>query len=102
MTYDHNQLEVPESFVALSLVRGRLPPSATREAVNARYELCEGVAASLEPAALALHLDRGIAQAEVLAECGRGLLDASSGLGPAEAEWVVRRLAELLGWSEPP
>ena len=46
--YDHNQLEVPDSFMALFLVPGRLKPTATREHVTARYELCEDLASHLE------------------------------------------------------
>ena len=96
--YDHNQLDVPDSFVALFSHRGRLEPGATREAVSRRYELCEDLAHRLVDYAHAQHHDAGFGQAEVLARCRRGLADAGSGFEPAEAEWVIRRLAELEGW----
>lgn len=101
MPYDHNQVEVPESFVALYLRPGQLTPSATREVVTRRYELCEDVAASLEELAGALNNDRGIPEADVLRQCHLGLLEESSGLSDAEAAWVVQRLAERRSWTCP-
>lgn len=98
MTYDHNQLEVPESFVALFVPPGRSRPSETREVVTARYELCENLASHLTEPARALHHDRGVPQDEVLATIGLGLRSEDSGLSEREADWVVRRLAELEGW----
>ena len=99
--YDHNQLEVPDSFLALYLVPGRLKPSATRELITGRYELCEDLANHLEEYARAQHHDLGISEAEVLRRCHVGLLTAASGVNAREAEWVIRRLAELAGWSCP-
>ena len=96
--YDHNQLEVPDSFVALHMVRGHLAPSATREVVSARYEFCETLANHLDPYAQTQHHDLGIDSAEVLRRCHAGLLDAASGVDAKEAEWVIRRVAELAGW----
>jgi hypothetical protein len=99
--YDHNQLEVPDSFMALFLVPGRMKPTATRAHVTARYELCEDLARHLDAYAQTRHHDLGIAQAEVLRRCHEGLLAEGSGVGAPEARWVIRRLAELAGWDCP-
>ena len=96
--YDHNQLDVPDSFVALFLSRGRLQPGATREQVSARYEWCEDLAQHLLEYARAQHHDAGLAQIDVLERCQRGLLAGTLGVSEAEVGWVVRRLAELAEW----
>ena len=99
--YDHNQIEIPESFMALYLAPGRLKPSATREVVTGRYELCEDLANHLHDYALAQHHDAGLPQDEVLERCHRGLLAGPSGVSEPEAGWIVRRLAELAQWAAP-
>lgn len=99
--YDHNQLEIPDSFVALYLVGGRLKPAASRAGIGARYELCEDLAQHLYEYARAQHHDLGISEDEVLRRCRLGLLGEGSGWTEAEATWVVRRLAELEGWQPP-
>lgn len=38
---DMNQTEIPQSFMALFVVAGRLKSSASLEVVVGRYELCE-------------------------------------------------------------
>jgi hypothetical protein len=40
----------------------------------------------------------GIAESDVLERVGQGLLGGQAGVNEAEAQWVLRRLAELLGW----
>ena len=99
--YDHNQLEIPDSFIALYLVPGRLKPTATRQVITGRYELCEDLANQLFDYARAQHHDLGISEHEVLERCHRGLLVEASVVTPREAGWVVRRLAELEGWAAP-
>ena len=99
--YDHNQLEIPDSFMALFIAPGRAKPSATRAFITARYELCEDLANHLEDYARGQHHDLGISEAEVLQRCHAGLLSAGSSVNAAEAEWVVRRLAEMAGWACP-
>lgn len=96
--YDHNQLTVPDSFLALYLVAGRLKTGATREAVTGRYEFCEDLAGHLFEHARTQHVDLGIPESEVLRRCHAGLRAESSGLDEREAGWVVMRLAELEGW----
>jgi hypothetical protein len=99
--YDHNQLDVPDSFMALFLEPGRRRPSAPRAVVTARYEFCEDLANHLFEYARGLHHDLGIAEDEVLGRVRRGLLVPSSGASAEEAGWIVRRLAELEGWPWP-
>ena len=96
--YDHNQLEIPDSFMALYLVAGRLKPASTRAVIGARYEFCEDLANHLYEYARAQHFDLGISEADTLDRCHRGLLDESSGVNEAEATWVIRRLVELEDW----
>nr|MBA3480134.1 hypothetical protein [Lautropia sp.] len=66
--------------------------------LRARYDLCEDLAGQLVEFAQGVHHDLGVSEDEVLARCRLGLLQAPAQLEPAEAVWVERRLAELLGW----
>ena len=100
--YDHYQIEIPESFLALFLVAGSIRPNATRLNIAARYELCEDLASQLSDYALTRHLDLGIDETEVLVRCHVGLAGGDSGVSPPEAVWIIRRLAELLDWRCPP
>ncbi len=97
--YDHNQLEVPDSFVALFIEPGREKPNATRAVITARYEFCEDLANHLYEYARGQHHDLGITEQEVLDRVLLGLEQPASGVSAAEAVWVVRRLAELEGWA---
>lgn len=99
--YDHNQLDVPDSFMALHMVAGRLKPGLTRGHVTARYELCEDLAQHLQEYARAQHHDHGLPEADVLRRCHQGLLVGSSNFSAPESAWVVRRLAELADWASP-
>jgi len=93
-----NQLEVPESFVALFIEPGRQRPNATRVTITARYEFCEDLANHLFEYARAQHHDLGITESDVLERVRQGLDQPASGVNGVEARWVVRRLAELEGW----
>ncbi len=98
---DASQIVVPPSFVALFVPPGRSRPTAARAEILERYELCEDMATMLvEPARTRLW-ELGITEADVLARMHRGLQGGTAGLSGAEAGWVVRRLAELLGWPDP-
>ena len=99
--YDHNQLDVPDSFMALQVLAGRLKPGLTRAHVTARYELCEDLAQHLQEYARAQHHDHGLPEHEVLRRCHQGLQAGPSGVSAPEAAWVVRRLAELADWPSP-
>jgi hypothetical protein len=99
---DDSQIIVPPSFIALFMVPGRSKPGASRDEIAQRHELCEDMATMLTEHASAKLWELGVTQADVLARVYKGLLDGEAGLTQAEARWVVRRLAELLGWDELP
>ncbi|MBX3604794.1 MAG: ATPase with chaperone activity [Piscinibacter sp.] len=98
---DDSQLVVPPSFVALFVEPGRLKPNATREHILARYEHCEDLATLLTEHARTKRWELGVAEDVVLARIHQGLRAEGSELAPAEADWVLRRLAELLEWDPP-
>lgn len=97
---DEYQIHIPPSFVALYAdARQRLivPVSELRT----RYEICEDLANHMVEHAGEVHRGIGVPEDEVLARCLAGLRSAESGVSAGEAVWVVRRLAELLGWDDP-
>jgi len=96
--YEINQNEVPSSFIDLFIPRGATRASESREVIAARYELCEDLAQMLTEHAVATCADLGVTELDVLEQLLRGLQAADSVVRPAEARWVVRRLAELLEW----
>lgn len=98
---DEYQIEIPQSFLALYTDPGRSKPNAPREVVAARYELCEDLANLLTQTAPEIQFSLGVAESDVLLRCHRGLLGDDAVVAPPEAEWVVRRLAELLNWEQP-
>jgi hypothetical protein len=98
---DPNQIEVPPSFLALfsspSGHRLTQPMSTVRE----RYELCEDLAQMLVEQAAAAQFRTGADEEVVLRNMHAALAVEGSAVQPDEALWVVRRLAELLGWPAP-
>lgn len=97
---DSYQIDIPPSFMALYLDAGRQKPSAPRAVVAARYELCEDLASLLTETAKNMLFSLGITEQQVLERCHRGLASDEEGavVSEAEAQWVTRRLAELLNW----
>ncbi|HEY4069873.1 MAG TPA: hypothetical protein VGM74_23385 [Burkholderiaceae bacterium] len=96
--YDENQVRIPDAFIALFQdARQRL--TAPRERVAARYELCEDLANLLTEHCSTVHFRDGVDEETVLRRCLQGLQVEPSTVTPAEAEWVVQRTAELLGWA---
>ena len=98
---DDSQIVVPPSFTALFVPPGRVRPTASRDHIAQRHDLCEDMAQMLTETAQARRLDLGITEPDVLERVRRGLMQPGSALAPSEAHWVVRRLAELLGWQDP-
>lgn len=98
---EDNQFVVPPSFIALFLPPGRSKPSQTREHIVQRYELCEDLAQMLTEQASTKKWELGVTEADVLERMHRGLTGEGAIVEPAEAGWVVRRLAELLDWPDP-
>ena len=98
---DDNQTFVAESFIAIYRdARQRL--TASREAIAARYELCEDMANLMTEHCRTIHFRDGVDEGEVLRRCHQGLLTRPATFEAAEAEWVVRRTAELMDWPQPP
>jgi hypothetical protein len=99
MTID-NQIEPPQSFMAMYVTPGRSRPNAPQEIVLARYEQCEDMACILTEHAQTLAFKENFSESEVLARCHQGLRDDASDFNEMEAAWVICRLTELLGWEE--
>jgi hypothetical protein len=99
---DESQIVIPPSFVALFVAPGRTRPSAARDEIAARYEFCEDLANMLTEHASNTLWELGVTEADVLERVYRGLLASESGVTPAQARWVIRRLAELLNWQPLP
>jgi hypothetical protein len=101
MSSEDSQIVVPPSFVALFVPHGRIKPTQPREFIAERHELCEDLAQALVERAQAIRFDVGADEAEVLRRVHRGLLTPPGPVDEAEARWITRRLAELLGWPDP-
>jgi hypothetical protein len=95
---DDNQILVPDSFLALYAARGGLRLTEPMVHVRARYELCEDLAQALTEQARLTQFQLGITEQDVLEKMLQALLQEGSPVQPPEAQWVVRRLAELLDW----
>ena len=98
MSDDESQIEVPPSFVALFVPPGRIKPTAPRHEIRERYEYCEDLANMLTETASTQLWQLGITESDVLERIGQGLHGGVAGVNEAESQWVLRRLAELLGW----
>lgn len=97
MSSEGSQIVVPPSFTALFISPGRIKPTETYSVIEQRYELCEDFAQMLVDKAQTRRWQLGITEADVLERMAQGL-QASDVFSPAEAQWVMTRLAELLGW----
>ena len=98
---EDSQIVVPRSFVELYIPPGRIKPTAPRDEIAARYEFCEDLSSMLTEHAQLKRWDLGITEDDVLERMHRGLLADDAPVTPPEAQWVVRRLAELLEWQAP-
>ncbi len=96
---DEYQIEIPQSFMALYVDPGRHKPNASREFVASRYELCEDMASMLTEHARDMSFRLDITKTDVLVRCLQGLEADAAAVTEKEAEWVIRRLAELLDWT---
>lgn len=95
---EDNHIVPPPSFVALFTEPGRARPSQSREVIQQRYEFCEDLANLLVDTARTKHWELQVAESDVLARIHAGLVAGAIDITEHEAEWVRRRLAELLGW----
>ena len=98
---DANQIEVPPSFLALYATPSGLRLTEPISFVRERYELCEDLAQALTEQASAAQFRTGEEEGAVLRKMQAALAVEGSAVQPVEAQWVVRRLAELLGWPAP-
>ena len=96
-----NQIEIPQSFMALFVTAGRLNPSASLEVVIGRYGLCEDMACILAEHAQTKLSSLSLTEEDVLLRCHDGLMAGASVFTEQESDWVIRRLAELLAWAPP-
>ena len=101
---DDSQVQIPASFIALFVPPGRVKPSASRQEIAERYELCEDLATALVDKARTVLWELGVTELDVLHRIHRVLCEPTSSVSPSEAVWTTRRLAELLewGWSPDP
>jgi len=95
---DDYQIEIPPSFMALYVDKGRQKLNVSRDALTARYELCEDMANLLTETARTMLFSLGITEHDVLERVQRGLGGDAAVVSEPEAAWVLRRLAELLSW----
>lgn len=93
-----NQIEPPQSFMAMYATPGSSRPNAPQEVVLARYELCEDMASLLTEQAGVIAFKEGLGEKDILLRCHRGLREDPQGLSEREAVWVIQRVAELLEW----
>jgi hypothetical protein len=96
--YEHNQVEVPPSFMALYCRHGR--PFETRAFIEERFEACDDLAHQLGGFCSEVQAREDLPEGEVLRRCHAGLLSMPDAR-PGEAGWVVARTAELLEWEIP-
>ena len=97
---DPNQIEVPPSFLALYSTPSGHRLTEPMSVVRDRYELCEDMAQMLTGQASLNQAQDPREQREVLVKTQAALKGPESPVQPAEAQWVARRLAELLAWDE--
>lgn len=98
---DDNQIDIPQSFMALYLDPGRHKPNAPREVIAGRYELCDDLANMLTETAKTMLFSLGLSEDAVLQRCHLGLSVDDAVVSAPESVWVIRRLAELLDWPQP-
>lgn len=94
-------MEIPASFLALNASTGHRLTRADLAAVAERHEFCEDLAQMLTETALDQLHQLHITESDVLERIQRGLGTDDAPTSPAEARWVVTRLAELLRWPTP-
>lgn len=96
-----NQIEIPQSFIALFLAPHKVKPRIPWPALMARYELCEDLANMLTHTAGTLVFELKVCDTDILDRCHLALQQSPAAVSPAEARWTICRLAELMGWELP-
>jgi hypothetical protein len=95
---EQNQIDIPQSFMALYSQNGR--PTESRRTIETRYDLCEDLAVQTSDVCMTLQFKDDLPEAEVLRRCRDGLAQ-SGAASEVEAGWIVTRVAELLHWPRP-
>jgi hypothetical protein len=98
---DSSDIHIPPSFLALYTTPHRARLMVDRDTLLQRYELCEDMSQMLITTAGEMQWSLGITEDDVLQQCHRGLLGDAAVVSASEAQWVVSRLAELMGWPLP-
>jgi hypothetical protein len=96
-----NQIEIPQSCISIYVTPGQNRPNAPQEVVLARYEQCEDMACMLVEHAQTLAFKDDFSEKEIFVRCHQGLMADDTDFTKMEVEWVILRLAELLGWPPP-
>jgi hypothetical protein len=96
---DPNQILVPESFMALYQQRGR--PTRERHEIEARFELCEDLAAHVSQLCATVQFSGDLSESAALKKCFDGLVEPPATVSQPEARWVMSRVAEMLDWPLP-
>lgn len=96
-----NQIEPPQSFMAMYITPARDRINAPQDVVLARYEQCEDMAYILAEQAQTIAFKENLAEREVLERCHQGLLTGEADFNRLESAWVILRLAEMMGWEAP-
>lgn len=97
---DTSQIQPTESFAQLFRNRAGVLKTPIAEVV-ARYELCEDLACHLVEQAQTLYHSGNSSEAGILLGFHAALSVEGGPFTPAEAGWVIQRLAELLEWRAP-
>lgn len=97
---DTSQIQPPESFANLFRSRAGVLKTPIAEVV-ARYELCEDLACHLVEQAQTLYHSGNSSEEGILLGFHAALSAEGGPVTPAEAGWVIQRLAELLEWPTP-
>lgn len=95
--YDENQTFVPDSFVEIYLDERRRLGIGKPE-LAALYEFSEDMANLLVEQCQLIHHRDGVDEDQVLTRCFTGLVVPPTSLPAAQAQWIIRRSAELLQW----
>src|SRR6187402_934322 len=100
---DESQSQVPRSFIERCIPPHAIKPTETRAFIAERYEFCAALALSLvdHPQLHAHGSADAHARSDALALIHRGLLVDDQLLSEREADWVVKRIEEMLTYGTP-
>jgi hypothetical protein len=92
---DQSQIEVPHSFIALLIPPCRIKPTASREHIRQRYELCEDLTTMFVDTAQTKLWELGISESDVLERIHAGLAAGAGGVANNEAQWAACQPTKL-------